>query len=390
MNHGRLLEVGQPHDLYAQPATRFVATFLGAANLLLARQAADGIRFGATPVDAAGAEPMQAGREHEVVAVLRPEEVEIASTREQLSSNYIARASVEEIVFTGALERLRVRLLDEPCAAQLLGPSGEGDARVELTRTQPQRRELPLVQGAHIAIGARRLHVLPTPLSSFLACGTTEVDAAALAKEPLLESLSTRMKTRVGLRAIDGLTGTPAPFAGVAAIAAGPEAAQTVEWLLRHGAAEVLVLPRNAASPNRVIIHWTDEAARRATLAVAASLLRHVSAEAVYLGIVPEGRPGMGRPAPMRALLDARSEAQQTHGLEMRTELAIGETVTELTRNLSASTAQMLVLGISDVTQASSAYRSLLAAQPGWPVLIVYRPAETRTAPELVASGTAA
>src|SRR6202008_735565 len=52
MNHGRLLEVGHPNDLYAQPATRFVATFLGAANLLLARQTADGIRFGATPVNA--------------------------------------------------------------------------------------------------------------------------------------------------------------------------------------------------------------------------------------------------------------------------------------------------------------------------------------------------
>src|SRR4029079_7377169 len=50
MNLGRLLEVGHPHDLYAQPATRFVATFLGAANLLLARQGAEGIRFGATPV----------------------------------------------------------------------------------------------------------------------------------------------------------------------------------------------------------------------------------------------------------------------------------------------------------------------------------------------------
>jgi sulfate transport system ATP-binding protein len=390
MNHGRLLEVGQPHDLYAQPATRFVATFLGAANLLLARQTADGIRFGATPVDAEGAEPLQAGREHEVVAVLRPEEVEIAATRDGLSSNYIARAAVEEIVFTGALERLRVRLLDEPSAAQLLGSSVEGDARLEITRTQHDRRGLPLAQGAQIAVGARRLHVLPTPLSSFLACGATEADAAALAREPLLESLSTRMTTRVGLRAIDGLTGTPAPFSGVAAIAAGPDAAHTVEWLLSHGAAEVLVLPRNAPSPTRVFIHWTDEVARRATLAVAASLLRHVSAEAVYLGIVPESRPGSGRPAPMRALLDARSEAQQTHGLEMRTELAIGETVTELTRNLSASTAQMLVLGITDVTQASSAYRSLLAAQPGWPVLIVYRPAETRAPLDLVASGTAA
>ena len=227
-------------------------------------------------------------------------------------------------------------------------------------------------------------------LSSFLACGATEADAAALAREPLLESLSTRMKTRIGLRAIDGLTGTPSPFAGVAAIAGGDNAAATVEWLLRHGASEVLVLPRNAPSPTRVFIHWTDEVARRATLAVAASLLRHVSAEAVYLGIVPEGRTGSSRPAPMRALLDARSEAQQAHGLEMRTELAIGETVAELTRNLSAGSSQMLVLGITDLTQAATAYRTLLAAQPGWPVLIVYRPPEARAATDLVTAETAA
>src|SRR5262247_2461166 len=103
MNHGRLLEVGHPSDLYAQPATRFVATFLGAANLLLARQSVDGVRFGATPVSAAGADQVHGGREHEVVAVLRPEEVELASSREHLGSNYIARGAVEEIVFTGAL-----------------------------------------------------------------------------------------------------------------------------------------------------------------------------------------------------------------------------------------------------------------------------------------------
>jgi sulfate transport system ATP-binding protein len=387
MNHGRLLEVGHPNDLYAQPATRFVATFLGAANLLLARQGVDGVRFGATPVSAAGTEPLQGGREHEVVAVLRPEEVEIAATREQLASNFIARGAVEEIVFTGALERLRVRLLDDPCAAQLLasGSGGSGDPLVDVTRTQPERRALPLQAGAQVALGARRLHVLPTPISSFLACAPTEAEAAELAKEPLLESLSTRMKTRVGLRAIDGLVATPAPFAGVAAIAAGDQAADTVEWLMRHGAGEVLVLPRNAPSPTRVFIHWTDEAVRRATLAVSASLLRHVTAEAVYLGIVPESASGT-RAAPMRKLLDARSEAQQAHGLEMRTELAIGETVTELTRNLSAAHSQMLVLGISDISQAGKAYRSLLAAQPGWPVLLVYRPGDdARSAPEIAA-----
>jgi sulfate/thiosulfate transport system ATP-binding protein len=393
MNHGRLLEVGNPSDLYAQPATRFVATFLGAANLLLARQSADGIRFGATPVSAAGSEMVDGGREHEVVAVLRPEEVELAADREQLSSNFIARGAVEEIVFTGALERLRVRLLDEPCAAMLLGTgtgsaaAGGSEPLVEVTRTQPERRDLPLRAGAQVALGARRLHVLPTPISSFLACAPTEAEAAELAREPLLESLSTRMKTRVALRAIDGLTGTPEPFSGVAAISAGGHAGETVEWLLRHGAGEVLVLPRNAPSPTRVFIHWTDEAVRRATLAVSASLLRHVSAEAVYLGIVAEGALGGGRAAPMRKLLDARSEAQQSHGLEMRTELAIGETVTEITRNLSAAAAQMLVLGITDIRQAGTAYRSLLAAQPGWPVLIVYRAGEQgmRAAPEIAA-----
>jgi sulfate transport system ATP-binding protein len=391
MNHGRLLEVGNPNDLYTQPATRFVATFLGAANLLLARQSADGIRFGATPVSAVGASPLQGVREHEVVAVLRPEEVEISDQREALRSNFIARGAVEEIVFTGALERLRVRLLDEPSAAQLLGSGSASvpgvDPLVEITRTQPERRQLPLQVGAQVALGARRLHVLPTPISSFLACAPTEAEAAELAKEPLLEGLSTRMKTRVGLRAIDSLAGTPAPFAGVATISAGPQAAETVEWLIQHGASEVLVLPKNAPNPTRVLIHWTDEAVRRATLAVSASLLRHVSAEAVYLGIVPEGAAGTGRAAPMRKLLDARSEAQSSHGLEMRTELAIGDTVTELTRNLSVGATQMLVLGITDITQAGAAYRSLLAAQPGWPVLIVYRPGNltARNAPEIAA-----
>jgi hypothetical protein len=75
-------------------------------------------------------------------------------------------------------------------------------------------------------------------------------------------------------------------------------------------------------------------------------------------------------------LLDARSEAQADHHFAMRTELAVGETVAELSRNLASGSAQMLVLGISDLTRAASAYRSLLTAQPGWPVLIVYRPAE--------------
>ena len=96
MNHGRLLEIGRPNELYTRPATRFVATFLGAANLILARQTKEGIRFGERPVSARAAAPIHGAREHEVVAVVRPEEIEVAPTREALTSGYleIGRAHV--------------------------------------------------------------------------------------------------------------------------------------------------------------------------------------------------------------------------------------------------------------------------------------------------------
>ena len=168
MNLGRLLESGQPDELYARPATRFVATFLGAANLLLARQTEQGIRFGATPVSARRVEKIDGAREQEVVAVLRPEEVELAPTRDNLRSNFIANGIVEELVFTGALERMRVRMADGAASAQIATTtSTDGSAphaALDVTRTQHEQRTFPVVLGQSVSIGVRRIHVLPTPL----------------------------------------------------------------------------------------------------------------------------------------------------------------------------------------------------------------------------------
>src|SRR3954463_6190327 len=77
MNLGRLLEMGRPDELYTRPATRFVATFLGAANLLLAHQSKEGIRFGNGAINQHAANGSAGRREHEVVAVLRPEENDV-------------------------------------------------------------------------------------------------------------------------------------------------------------------------------------------------------------------------------------------------------------------------------------------------------------------------
>jgi ABC-type Fe3+/spermidine/putrescine transport system ATPase subunit len=378
MNHGRLLEMGRPNELYTRPATRFVATFLGAANLILARQTKDGIRFGERPVSARAVAPIHGAREHEVVAVVRPEEIEVAPTREALSVGYLARGAVDEILFTGALERMRIRLEGGPEALALAYTNGDGSPYLEVTRTQHEQRAFQVTHGQTVAIGVRRVHVLPTPLSSFTVCAPNEALAVALTQQPLLVELASRMKTRISAR-VEPHLGVPTAecgegvlFPGTTVIASQPDAAHQAEWLLKRGADEVLVLPMNAASPQRVLIHWADEAVRSATLAVSASVLRHVSAEAVYVGIMPNMTPTANRPHGMRALLDARSEAQAVHGLEMRTELRFGDVAHELTRQLGEAPGQMLILGVCESARLVERFGTLLESAR-WPVLIVRR-----------------
>jgi sulfate/thiosulfate transport system ATP-binding protein len=379
MNLGRLLEMGRPEDLYARPATRFVATFLGAANLVLARHTARGICVGGDPVTALGITSKRATGYHDVVAELRPEDIEIAPSCAELRSNFLSLGTVEQLLFVGANERLRVRLNNAANAGQVVttADSNAAEALLEVTRTQHDRRNYPVTTGQAVALGVRRLHVLATPLSSFTACATSDAQAQALTEEPLLVQLAGRMKTRVSTRvepALEEAVAAAAPFAGVAVINTDPRAVNTVQWLLQHGAEAVLLLPPQAPSPARVLIHWVDESARRATLAVSASLLRHVSAEAVYVGILAEESEA-NRPEGLRALLDARSEAQAVHGLEIRTELGYGDVAQELTRRLTEAPNQLLILGVSDISVLTQRFAALLSRTES-PLLVVWQPGD--------------
>jgi sulfate transport system ATP-binding protein len=379
MNLGRLLEMGRPDELYTRPQTRFVATFLGAANLLLAHQNRGGIHF--------GTRPHEGSRSHEVVAVLRPEEVELASGRNALGARYLAAGMAEEIVFTGALERLRIRLSHGEDEVQLARASNGDGWFIEVTRTQPEQRAFAVRVGQEVAVGFRRVHVLPTPLSSFTACAASEAEIARLTRHPLLVELASRMSTRVAARVEPALANNDMDcaamdrhFSGAAVIASHPNALKNIECLLTRGAEEVFVLPANVRSPQRVLIHWADEAARAATLAVSASMLRHVSAEAVYVDVRPEHTAATERPQGLRALLDARSEAQAVHGLEMRTELHFGDITSELVRRLGEAPDQLLILGVSQITGLAQRFGELLAAIPHAPLLVVYREPESSVA----------
>jgi hypothetical protein len=94
------------------------------------------------------------------------------------------------------------------------------------------------------------------------------------------------------------------------------------------------------------------------------------------VGILPDHTPATQRPHGLRALLDARSEAQAMHGLEIRTELGFGEVAGELARRLSDAPGQMLILGVCNLEQLAERFGRLLAAGR-WPVLIVHRDPES-------------
>ena len=152
------------------------------------------------------------------------------------------------------------------------------------------------------------------------------------------------MQTRVSHRIGAGDHAPP----GMPVVATGAGSAEAAAWQLRHGAIQLLCVPPSEPLPARVIIHTLDSVSRRSTLAVAASLLRHVPAEAVYLGIHPIVSLEKERAAGMRDLLDARSVALAEHGLDMRTELRAGDVATELHKELLQHPPSMLVLGTSN------------------------------------------
>ena len=363
MHQGRLLECGKPDDLYTRPATRFVSTFLGAANLLLGYRTSRGVRFNSAPV-ANGDVP------REVVAVLRPEEVELCAGEPEIKSNFVGHGQVEELLFGGAVERLRVRMASDGPVPVAPGRDGAADqgSLLEVSRTLPEQRAFPVTVGQRVAVGARRIHVLPTPISSFTVVANDAAAAQQLCEAPLLAALGLRMQTRVATR-IGRFERAPP---GMPAIATGPDCASSAQWHLTHGAVQLLCVPPTAPLPNHVVIHALDAESRRATLAVAASLLRHVAAEAIYLGIAPAAAAESDRAAQMRDLLDARSAALADHGLDMRTELRPGEVSDELQKELGAYERSMLVLGTSNPAALQRDWlQALLDSNPARPVLIV-------------------
>ena len=98
MNHGRIEQVGSPDEVYRHPATPFVYGFLGSANRFEGSNGAGGIAIGAATLPASG------GPQGEVVAFVRPHELDIIPLAE--GEGLPARFS--RVLTLGALTRVEL------------------------------------------------------------------------------------------------------------------------------------------------------------------------------------------------------------------------------------------------------------------------------------------
>jgi spermidine/putrescine transport system ATP-binding protein len=111
MNDGRIEQVGSPREVYEEPASAYVADFLGVSNLLDAEAiggASDGrcrVRIGEFELLASRGHTSARGP---VKVVVRPERVRVEAPR-KTGENRL-RGKVERVVYAGATSQLVVTL----------------------------------------------------------------------------------------------------------------------------------------------------------------------------------------------------------------------------------------------------------------------------------------
>ncbi|HET7173448.1 MAG TPA: ABC transporter ATP-binding protein [Nocardioidaceae bacterium] len=171
MCDGRLAQVGRPREVYDDPATTFVADFLGVSNLMTAEVLGAGagtavmVRMGETLLTVDGSGPQAPGP---VRLCVRPERV-VLEPHGGGGANR-APGMVDRTVFVGPATQVHVRLAAGPLVQALLS---HGSAAVALTQGTPVDVHLPPAAlrilpdpeppGAEPAVAVAQSRVAQTP-----------------------------------------------------------------------------------------------------------------------------------------------------------------------------------------------------------------------------------
>lgn len=171
INVGHIEQIGTPAEVYNNPATEYVATFLGAANILEGVVRKDHVEIGSARI-AARIDSARFSEGQPVKLIFRPEDVSLSKTQELPAGNScLSGGIVEETSFVGAYERLRIRLdpsgsssgdnCDTPYYLTTETPESQTAKPIIATRPKPETMAVKLRRGDRVFIGLKSFTLLP-------------------------------------------------------------------------------------------------------------------------------------------------------------------------------------------------------------------------------------
>ena len=107
VNHGRIMQLAAPRDLYERPANRFVANFIGDSTFIKVRRVGGGVAFGDMPLIISGSIPDAP----ELTLMIRPERITLARDDNGAGTNRFS-AVAREVVYQGDSYLLQSELAD--------------------------------------------------------------------------------------------------------------------------------------------------------------------------------------------------------------------------------------------------------------------------------------
>jgi sulfate/thiosulfate transport system ATP-binding protein len=172
LNVGHVEQIGTPFEIYNQPATEYVATFLGAANVLDAVVQKDYLEVGSAQIPAT-IDKTKFKPGDCVKIVFRPEDVSL-NRAELVRSGppRLGKAIIEEVAFVGAYERVRLQMevggaeeckTDEtPYYLTTQPPERQSTKSIIATRPKPEASATRLQAGERVVVGLTTFTVLPS------------------------------------------------------------------------------------------------------------------------------------------------------------------------------------------------------------------------------------
>jgi ABC-type Fe3+/spermidine/putrescine transport system ATPase subunit len=170
LNVGHIEQIGTPFEIYNHPATEYVATFLGAANVLDAVVRDGFIEIGSAQIPAT-LDKTKFKSGDCVKVVFRPEDVSLhPGDLMRAGHARLASARIEEIAFVGAYERVRLQMEAGPeeCKTDetrfLLTtetPDRKPSKSIIATRPKPEASATRLHVGERVVVALTSFTVLP-------------------------------------------------------------------------------------------------------------------------------------------------------------------------------------------------------------------------------------